>query len=65
MNIPLNFNISKKRKAKHQDPDLSLSNIDKLKSAKHNRRILLGICNEIFNTIGIASPYSIKLKILM
>ena len=65
MNIPLKFNISKNRKGKHQDTDLSLSDIDKLKSAKHNRRTLLGICNGIFDPIRIASLYSIKLKILM
>ena len=54
MSIPLKFNISKKRKGKHQDPDLSLSDIDKLKSTKHNRRMPLGICNGIFDPIRIA-----------
>ena len=65
MGITLWFNISKQRKAKRQDPDLSLSDIEQLKSAKHMMRTLLGICNGIFYPIGIASPYSIKLKILM
>ena len=65
MSVSLKFNISKKRKGKHLDPDLTLSDIDKLKSTKLNRRMLLGIYNGIFNPIGIASLFSIKLKILI
>ena len=65
MGITLRFNISKWSKGKHQEPDLSLSDIDQLKSLKHTRRTLLGICNEVFDPLGIASAYSIKLKILM
>ena len=62
--ITLRFNISEQRKGKCQEPDLSLSNIEQLKSVKHTRT-LLRICNGAFDTIMIASPYSIKLKILM
>ena len=65
MGITLRFNISKWSKGKCQEPDLSLSDIDQLKSLKHTRRTLLGICNGVFDPLGIALPYSIKLKILM
>ena len=65
MVITLQFNISKQRKGKRQDSDLSLLDIKQLKSTKHTRRMLLGICNGVLNLIGKASPYSIKQKILM
>ena len=65
MGITLRFNISKQRKGKCLEPDLSLSDIEQLKSVKHTRRTLLGFCNGVFNPLGIALPYSIKLKILM
>ena len=47
LSVSLKFNISKKRKGKCLDPDLFLSDIDKLKSTKLNRRMLLRICNGI------------------
>ena len=52
----LAFNISKRRKGKCLEPDLSLSHIDQLKSLKHTRRTLLGICNGVFDPLGIALP---------
>ena len=47
LSIQLWFNISKRRKGKHESPDLTLADMEQLKTLKHTRRNLLGICKSL------------------
>ena len=59
------FNPSKKKKGLKTKPDLTLPDIDAFYESPQSRRSLLSICNGIYNPLGLASPYTIKLKLLM
>ena len=59
------FNPSKKMKGLKTKPDLTLHDIDTFYESPQSRRSLLSICNGIYNPLGLASPYTIKLKLLM
>ena len=65
MSVSLKFNISKKRKGKRLAPDMKLSDIELFKGQTHNRRTLLSICNSIYDPLGLCTPVTIKLKLLM
>ena len=39
--------------------------MDVFRSSTHNLRGLLGICNTIYDPLGISAPFTIKLKLLM
>ena len=47
------------------NPDLTLHDIDTFYESQQSRRSLLSICNGIYDPPGLASPYTIKLKLLM
>ena len=61
MKIKVNLSKKKRKIAKH--PDLTIADIDKLKSIKLTKRNLLGVPAGIFDPLGIAAPYTVKLKI--
>ena len=65
MGVAFKFNVSRKQKGVWEKPNLTLAEIDTFKAMPHNRRSLLGICNSVYDPLGIASPYTIRLKILM
>ena len=65
MSVKLKFNTSKRRKGVRTKPDLSIEDLESLKTSPCNRRVLLSICNGIYVPLGIAVPFSIKLKIPM
>ena len=44
---------------------MTVADIENFKLQPHNRRSLLSICNSIFDPLGILSPLTIKLKLLM
>ena len=59
------FNPSKKKKGLKVKPDLTLPDVDAFYKSPQTRRSLLSICNRIYDPLGLASPYTIKLKLLM
>ena len=65
LGIKFTFNPSKKKKGLKTHPDLTLSDVNKFHESSHSRRALLSLVNGIYDPIGIASPYTIKLKLLM
>ena len=46
-------------------PDLTVSDISTLSAIKMTKRLLLGVTNSFGDFLGIASPYTIRLKLLM
>ena len=64
LSVSFKFNISKRRKGKRLKPNLSLD-IPQFMSESHNRWSLLSICNGIFDPLGLVTPYTIKLKLLI
>merc|ERR1712080_546139 len=65
LGIKFSFNLSKKKKGLRTNPDLVLSDMEKFQEATLTRRVLLSLVNGIYDPLGIASPYTIKLKLLM
>ena len=59
------FNPSKKKKGLKVKPDLTLPDVDAFYKSPQSRRSLLSICNGIYDPLGLASPYTIMLKLLM
>merc|ERR1712030_128641 len=65
MGVKLKFNSSKKRKGIRIKPNISLADLDSFRKSSLTKRQVLGLTNGIYDPLGIASPYSIKLKLLM
>ena len=65
LGIKFVFNPSKKKKGIKTKPDLTLQDIDKFYESPQSRRSLLSLCNRIYDPLGLTSPYTIKLKLLM
>ena len=65
MSLLFSFNLSKKKRNVRTLPDLNLGDLDSLKTVKMSKRNLLGITNSTGDFLGVASPYTIKLKLNM
>ena len=63
MGVKLKVNLSKKKRKIAKYPDLTIKDLDKLNTIKLTKRNLLGVLAGTFDSIGIATPYTIKLKI--
>ena len=59
------FNPAQMRKGTKVKPDLTLKDVESFIRSPKTRRSLLSICNAVYNPLGLASPYTIKLKLLM
>ena len=44
---------------------MKLADIESFKNQTHNRRTLLSICNSMYDPLGLCTPVTIKLKLLM
>ena len=53
------------RKGAKVCPDLTLNDVDSFIKTPQSRRSLLAICNAVYDPLGLATPFTIKLKILM
>ena len=60
--VKFTFNPAKKRKGAKVKPDLTLNDVESFIKTPQTRRSLLSICNAIYDPLGLASPYTIKLK---
>ena len=65
LGIKFVFNPSKKKKGIKTKPNLTLQDIDEFYESLQSRRSLLSLCNRIYDPLGLTSPYTIKLKLLM
>ena len=62
LSVQFNINVSKKKRSVRQYADLTLGDLDKLRSLKLSKRILLGVTNSFGDFLGIASPFTIRFK---
>ena len=65
LKVKLSINMSKKVRSVRSKPDLTLADISSLKDIKMTKRLLLGIANAFGDFLGIACPFTVRLKILM
>merc|ERR1712237_137961 len=65
LGIKFVFNPAKKRKGAKVHPDLMINDVDSFIKTSQSRRSLLIICNAVYDPLGLATPFTIKLKILM
>ena len=65
ISVKFTFNPPKKRKGTKVKPDLTLEDVESFIKTPQTRRSLLSICNAVYDPLGLASPYTIKLKLLM
>ena len=59
------MNISLKKRASRSEPDLTVVDVQKLRSVHLTKRMLLGITNDFPDFLDIANPHTIKFKVLM
>ena len=65
MAVKFPVNLSKKRRSVRVEPNLTVADVEKLMGAKLSKRILLGFVNGFGDPLGMASPWYMKLKLLM
>ena len=65
MGVKLKFNPSKKCKGVKSKADLTLSDLENFKVSSLTKRQVLSLCNGVYDPLGMASPYTIKLKLLI
>ena len=65
MGVNLKSNSSKKRKGVKSKADLTLSDLENFKVSSLTKRQVLSLCNGVYDPLGMASPYTIKLKLLI
>ena len=65
LSVRFSINLSKKRRSVRSEPNLMLSDIETLRTKTLSKRILLGMTNSFCDFLGIASPFTIKFKVLM
>ena len=65
LGLKFDMNISKKKRSVRLDPNLTLDDLEKLRSTEFTKRILLGVTNGFGDFLGIGTPHTIKFKALM
>merc|ERR1712240_165303 len=65
LGIKFVFNPAKKRKGAKFRPDLTLNDVDSFIKTPQSRRSLLAICNAVYDPLGLVTPFTSRLKILM
>ena len=65
LGVKLKFNPSKKCKGVKSKADLTLSDLENFKVSSLTKRQVLSLWNGVYDTLGMASPYTIKLKLLI
>ena len=65
MGVKFPVNLSRKKRSVRSLPNLTMKDIEKLGEVKLSKRILLGFVNGFGDPLGIASPWYMKLKVLM
>ena len=57
--------MSKKKRNVRVEADLTVKDIDRLRDLRMTKRLLLGVTNSFGDFIGIATPFTIRLKLAM
>ena len=65
LGVKFSFNPAKKTKGAKDKPHVTLKDVDAFIKSPQTWRSLLSICIAIYDTLGLAYLYSIKLKIFM
>ena len=65
MSLHFWMNISKKKISIRLEPDLTLADVEKLRSTSLSKRMLLGVTNGFGDFLEIGTPHTIKFKALM
>ena len=65
LGLHFGMNISKKKRSVRLEPNLTLQDVDKLRSSTLSKRVLLGVTNGFGDFLGIGTPHTIKFKALM
>ena len=58
-------NLSKKRRSVRSEPDITVSDLEKLRQTHLSKRNLMGFVNGLSDPLGIGSPWYMKQKLLM
>ena len=63
----LSYNLIPQKKCKgiKSMADLTLSDLESFKVSSLTKRQVFSLCNGVYDPLGIASPYTIKLKLLI
>ena len=65
LSVKFSINLNKKKRGIRAGPDLNVEDLEKLRTMKLTKRLLLGVTNSPGDFLGIASPFTIKFKVLM
>ena len=65
MRLKFKLNMSKKKRGVRTEPDLTVDNLESLKTQKFTKRNLLGLTNSFGDYLGIAEPYTMKYRLGM
>ena len=65
LSVKFPLNISPKKRSVRVEANLTLNDLDKLKSETLTKRILLGVVNSFGDFLGFAAPFTIRYKKLM
>ena len=65
MKMPVSLNLSKKKRSIRTLPDLTVNDLERLRSIQMTKRNLLGITNSFGDFLGVADPFTLRFKLLM
>ena len=65
MTVTFPINVSRKKRSVRLEPDLTLQDVESLKTKALSKRILLGVVNGFGDFLGIAKPFTIRFQVLM
>lgn len=65
LSVKFAMNLSRKKRNVRIKPNLTLADVDSLKDIKMTKRLLLGVTNSFGDFLGMASPFTIKMKLNM
>ena len=65
LGVSFPVNLSRKKRSVRVEPNLTLEDVDGLKSRTLTKRILLGVTNGFGDFLGIASPFTVRFKVMM
>ena len=65
MGIKFKFIPSKKHKGVYFKPNLTIVDLSEFRNSTLLKRQVVSLCNEIYDPLGLAVPYAMKLKLLI
>ena len=65
LGVKFSVNLSKKKRSVRSEPNMTVSDLEKLRQTHLSKRNLLGFVNGLSDPLGIGSPWYMKQKLLM